>query len=311
MKTVYPFLCFAVLIAAPLKLLGQPAPVRWEYQHPQMGTLFRLVLYAADSVQASEAARAAFRRIDSLNAILSDYLPDSELSVLSDHSDWAEVSPALEQVLRKAQEIASQTDGAFDITVGPLSRLWRRTSRQGIFPDSLELAAAREKVGYQNLLIQPDKPLVKLLLPGMRLDAGGIAKGFAVDEAMAVLRSHGLPVALVDGGGDLLAGEAPPGKEGWEIEVVGDTVLVVTNRAVATSGAAYRHLDWQGRRYSHIIGPKEGLGVLHGKQVTVVAPSCMLADALATALSVEPGLETRLKAIYQDSSFRMGQAGEK
>lgn len=285
------------------------AQARYEYQHRQMGTLFRLVLYSADSAQAGRAAEAAFARIDSLNATFSDYRAESELSrlgLLSDSlQDWIAVSPDMEKVLRQAQSVSARTDGAFDLTIGPLSRLWRRAFRQGEFPDSLALEAAREMVGHQKLEIHPEEPWVRLLRPGMRLDAGGIAKGFAVDEAMAVLRQHGLGAALVDGGGDLLAGEAPPGEKGWKIVIAGDTVLAVCNRAVATSGDTYRYLEWQGRRYSHIIDPRTGLGVAHGKQVTVLAPSCTLADALASALSAEPALAGKLRAEFKDCSFRI------
>lgn len=300
----------ALVLLAGLTNAGGCQPLsHYEYQHPQMGTLFRLVLYAADSVQAMQAATATFARIDTLNALLSDYRADSELSRLGEWSDserdWIIVSRDMEAVLRQAQAVSAQTDGAFDITIGPLSRLWRRAFRQGSFPDSLALAAAREKVGYQNLQLHPDEPKVKLLRPGMRLDAGGIAKGYAVDEAMKVLQRHGINIALIDGGGDLLAGEAPPGKKGWEVEVERDTLLTIANQAVATSGNTYRYLEWQGRRYSHIIDPRTGLGMSHGKQVTVLAPNCTLADALASALSVEPALEISLEAVFQDCSFRI------
>ena len=300
----------ALLLWAGQANIGQGQPLsRYAYQHPQMGTLFRLVLYAADSVQAGQAAAAAFARIDALNAKLSDYRAESELSRLGRSSDstsaWVAVSPDMEAVLRQAQAISTRTEGAFDITIGPLSRLWRRAFRQGAFPDNLALAEARERVGCQNLQLHPDEPKVKFLRPGMRLDAGGIAKGYAVDEAMKVLQQQGITIALVDGGGDLWAGAPPPGESGWKVEVQGDTMLTIANCAIATPGDAYRYLEWQGRRYSHIIDPRTGLGVSHGKQVTVLAPNCTLADALASALSVEPGLEISLEAVFQDCSFRI------
>ncbi|MCO6476786.1 MAG: FAD:protein FMN transferase, partial [Phaeodactylibacter sp.] len=183
---------------------------RHTYHHPQMGTLFKIILYAEDSLAAHAAARAAFTRIDSLNAILSDYREDSELSRLSARAgdgQWAPVSDELWFLLQKSQEMAALSDGAFDATIGPLSKLWRKAFRQGEFPDTSALLAAKARVGYPHLQFHKTQQMVRLALPAMRLDLGGIAKGFAVDEAMKVLRQHGISIALVDGGGDLLAAE--------------------------------------------------------------------------------------------------------
>ena len=264
---------------------------RYEYQHPQMGTLFRIVLYAEDSLRAYTAALDAFARIDSLDAMLSDYREDSELSRLSARAGgeaWAPVSDELWFLLTTSKQIAILSDGAFDPTVGPLSKLWRKAFRQGEFPDTTALRAAKEKVGYQHLELHETQQMARLAMAGMRLDLGGIAKGYAVDEAMAVLRQHGLPIALVDGGGDLLAGEPPPGKEAWEIDIGKGIILPIVERAAATSGDTYRYLEWKGLRYSHIIDPRTGLGVTNGLKVTVLAPGCAMADVLASALSVNP-----------------------
>ena len=287
----------ARLALALLSLLGVAGSgyaqglARYEFQHPQMGTLFRIVLYARDSLQAHAAARAAFARIDSLDAMLSDYREDSELSRLSARAGgeaWAPVSDELWFLLTTSKQIAILSDGAFDPTIGPLSKLWRKAIRQGEFPETAALQAAKEKVGYQHLELHETQQMARLAMPGMRLDLGGIAKGYAVDEAMAVLRQHGLPIALVDGGGDLLAGEPPPGKEAWEIDIGKGIILPIVERAVATSGDTYRYLEWQGLRYSHIIDPRTGLGVTNGLKVTVLAPGCAMADVLASALSVNP-----------------------
>jgi len=284
-----------------------PVPLScYEFQHPQMGTLFRIVLYADDSLQAHAAAHAAFARIDSLDAMLSDYREESELSRLSARAGeegWVPVGGDLWFLLRKSKQVAALSGGAFDPTIGPLSKLWRKAFRQGEFPDAAALGAAKEKVGHQHLRFHDEQQMARLLMPGMRLDLGGIAKGYAVDEAMKVLRLHGLPIALVDGGGDLLAGGPPPGRQGWEVAIGTDTVLVISRQAVATSGDTYRYLEWEGRRYSHIIDPRTGLGVAHGLQVSVLAPDCTAADALASALSVEPGLENRIKRIFPEAQI--------
>ncbi|MCB0546889.1 MAG: FAD:protein FMN transferase [Phaeodactylibacter sp.] len=274
---------------------------RYAFQHPQMGTLFKILMYAEDSLQASAAAHAAFARIDTLNAMLSDYREDSELSRLSARAgdgEWIAVSEELWLLLGQSIQMAILTDGAFDPTIGPLSKLWRKAFRQGSFPDTAALRIAKEKVGYCHLQFHHTQQLVRLRRPGMRLDLGGIAKGYAVDAAMAVLRECSIPAALVDGGGDLLAGDPPPDKTGWRVAIGKDTVLTISRQAVATSGDSYRYLEWQGQRYSHIIDPRTGLGVSHGRQATVMATDCTTADALASALSVEPALKNRIKRIF-------------
>ena len=294
------FLCFWFLPNA------QESLKRWEFRHPQMGTLFRIVLYEEDSLKAQAAAVAAFARIDSLNAMLSDYRADSELSRLSARAgdgQWVAVSGELWFLLQRSRQIAVLSDGAFDPTIGPLSKLWRKAFRQGEFPDTTALKAAREKVGIELLQFHNSQQKARLLLPGMRLDLGGIAKGYAVDEAMRVLRRNGLSIALVDGGGDLRAGDPPPDKAGWKVAVGNDTMLTIARQAVATSGDTYRFLEWNGRRHSHIIDPRTGLGATHSLQVTVMGPDCTTADALASALSVEPGLEQRIKQIIPKASI--------
>lgn len=283
-----------------------PTLSRYEFHHSQMGTLFRIVLYTEDSLTAQAAAQAAFARIDSLDAMLSDYREDSELSRLSARAgdgEWVKVSGELWYLLLASKQISIVSDGAFDPTIGPLSKLWRKAFRQGEFPDTAALRAAKEKVGYQHLQFQETQQMARLALPGMRLDLGGIAKGYAVDKAMKVLRQHGISIALVDGGGDLLAAGPPPGKEGWEIAIGEGISLPVTERAVATSGDTYRYLDWEGRRYSHIIDPRSGLGVGHRRQISVLAPDCTTADALASALSVDPGLKNRIKRIFPEAEI--------
>jgi len=270
---------------------------RYEFEHPQMGTLFRIILFAPDPEIADSVAQTAFARVDQLNEILSDYDPESELNRLSasagsDH--WVEVSDDLWQVLLTSTEMARVTQGAFDITVGPLSRLWRRAFRQKKYPDQNDLADALALVGPENIHLHPSEKKILLRLEGMKLDLGGIAKGYALDQAMIVLKSEGIMRALVDGGGDVLVSGPPPGKKGWKVlyqkyssdnELVLDS-LIVSNQAVATSGDHYRFLVWEGKRYSHIIDPRTGLGLTNQRLVTVVAPTGMVADALASACSV-------------------------
>jgi len=289
------FACLLLLVLH----VGLPAQSlqRYEYEHPQMGTLFRLTFYAAGDSLAAAAAAAAFRRIDSLNARLSDYLLDSELSRLATRAaegPYVPVSEDLWRVLSKAQELAARSDGAFDISIGPLSKLWRRAFRRQTFPEAERLAEARSAVGYRHVELAPEHRSIRLGKAGMRLDAGGIAKGYAVDEAMACLHAAGIERALIDGGGDLLAAAPPPGQSGWRILLkttdeqgrLRDSVILLRHSALATSGDTYRYLEWEGVRYSHIIDPRTGLGVQHRALISVCCTSCAEADALASAISV-------------------------
>src|SRR5207253_860769 len=160
-------------------------PNRFEFTEPQMGVPFRIVLYAPDKPTADQAARAAFGRITQLNDILSDYDTDSELSRLSQTAGSVravQVSADLWFVLKRAQELAQRTGGAFDVTVGPVVSLWRKARREKKLPDSVKLAEALQVVGYQKLRLDSSHHTVQLLAPGMRLDLGAIAKGYAADK---------------------------------------------------------------------------------------------------------------------------------
>lgn len=273
------------------------APRRYEFRQRAMGTEIRLVLYAPQEAPANAAAKAVFARIRQLDAIFSDYRTDSELMRLcaaSRPGHAVRVSPELWTVLQKADEIARLSGGAFDVTVGHLTRLWRRARRRKQLPDPRELRAALAKTGYRLLRFHPQQRAVELLKPDMRLDVGGIAKGYAGDEALKVLKRHGLSRALIDVGGDLVLGDPPPGKTGWVIAVASlrhpeghpARYLRLSRRAVATSGDAYQYVVLHGRRYSHILDPKTGLGLSQRSSVTVIARTGIEADALASALSV-------------------------
>jgi thiamine biosynthesis lipoprotein len=262
-----------------------------------MGTLFTITVYAPSKPVANTAARAAFKRIEELNGILSDYDPNSELSRLgrtSGPGKPVKVSRELLFVLANALEVSRKSNGAFDVTVGHLTRQWRRARRRKKLPTPETLADALAKTGYRHVRIDPKRRTVELMKTGMRLDLGGIAKGYAGDEAMKVLRKQGLTRALVDGGGDVTIGEPPPGKTGWKIGIASlkkpdappDRFLILKNAAVATSGDAYQFVEIAGRRYSHIVDPKTGLGLAARSSVTVIAPTGVAADSLASAVTV-------------------------
>jgi FAD:protein FMN transferase len=270
----------------------EPVAERYAFEAHHMGTTARVVVCAADRGEAEAGAGAALSRIGELDARLSDYRADSEISLLAERAGGpaVTVSPDLFTVLSRAQDVARRSDGAFDVTVGPLSRLWRRARRTAELPTPDELQAARALVGYGGLTLDQPASRVRLAHAGMRLDLGGIAKGYAADEALRVLRRRGLACALVVLGGEVAAGAAPPGQEGWTVALrtpgEDQAPLSLHDAAASTSGDAEQWVEIDGRRYSHIFDPRTGQALTGRHSVTVVAREGVLADALATALSV-------------------------
>ena len=261
-----------------------------------MGTLFRIKLYAQDEQQAQAAFHSAFERIASIDEALSDYKPNSELSRLPatavQHA--VKVGQDLFDVLSASQRMAQETDGAFDITVGPLTHLWRDARRQRRVPQPADVKQALSRCGFRKLHVSAADKTVQLDVPGMQLDAGGIAKGYAADQALAVLKQNGISMALVAASGDLAFSDAPPRQRGWKIGIDSydsanapfTRIVELQNAAVSTSGDTEQHLDAGGVRYSHIINPQTGVGVTTPVTVTVIARHGMDADSMATAISV-------------------------
>jgi FAD:protein FMN transferase len=293
-----------IVAALPGRAAPRAALTRFEYAEPHMGTTFRIVLYARDKATADRAARRAFDRIEELNLIMSDYLATSELSRLSRSSGGlpVKVSADLFRVLAVSQDIARRSDGAFDITVGPLVQLWRRARRRHELPESQSLANALRRVGYQNLVLDSRFRTAHLIKPGMELDLGAVGKGFADDEALKVLARFGILRALVAGGGDIAVGDPPPGKSGWMVAIepldpspnATARMALLRRAAISTSGDSEQHVEIAGVRYSHVVDPRSGLALTGHRSVTVVARRGILSDGLATAASVlgpDKGLE--------------------
>jgi thiamine biosynthesis lipoprotein len=269
---------------------------RYAFSEMLMGMPFRAVVYAPDEQSANRAVTAAFRRILELNAVCSDYDADSELNRLcatAGTRNQVPISPDLFRVLSASQQLARATEGAFDPTVGPLTRLWRRSRKSRKLPDPAVLSQARQTVGWQSLVLDADHQTATLKLPKMQLDLGGIAVGFAIDEALVVLKEQGIENALIDGSGDVGVSGPPPGEPGWRIAVAPLDVdgpasrhLLLHHAAVTTSGDAFQFVEIDGVRYSHIVDPGTGLGLTTRSSVTVIAPTCLMADSHATAVCV-------------------------
>lgn len=301
-------------------------PTRFEFSEMTMGVKARMVLYAPNEQAAREAARAAFDRMHDLDDVMSDWRADTEVALLHEAPAGVPipVSEDLWDVISLARDISEATGGAFDITVGPVVRLWREAHRTGEFPRWEPLRQALALVGWQRIEMEQSGRLVALAEPGMRLDLGGIGKGFAADHAVAVLRDHGVRNALIDLGGDLRVTGHPPGRSAWLVSVLtGDArdprlSLALTDAAVATSGDTEQFVEIGGKRYSHIVDPRTGIGLTDRAAATVVAPTAALADALASALCVAGpdraadiigafGVEGRLTSITAEGRVQVGQ----
>lgn len=278
----------------------RPELERFEFESKHMGTTFRIVLYATDATVAKKAADAAFARVAELDNCMSDYKQTSELMQLckkfaTEIGEPVKVSDDLFFVLSKAEELSKKSDGAFDVTVGPVVQLWRHARRTQELPDPKEFAAARAKVGYQKVKLDPHRKTVQLTTPGMQLDLGGIAKGYAADEALKLLKEKfGITRVLVAAFGDITCGDSPPGQDAWRVNIAPLTKkeqprsLALANAAVSTSGDLEQFVVINGVRYSHILDPKTGLGLTGQRSVTVIAPNGITADSMTKAVSVLP-----------------------
>lgn len=272
---------------------------RYTFHSNHMGSQFTITLYSDDQKLAEKGAKAAFDYIEEMNQIMSDYLPDSELNRLSRSSGSGEamiISDPLFEVLAVSKQISESTDGTFDITIGPISRAWRMTRMmpKPEKPDQHELDELLQSVGYQYIRMNETDNSVILEKVGMQLDLGGIAKGYVAKKAVELMREMGLPIALMDAGGDITLGDPPPGRDHWEVAVPmrkgenerGHIRLSLRNKTVTTSGDMFQYVEIDGKRYSHIIDSGTGLGATRQMQATVISKIGMFADAYASALTL-------------------------
>lgn len=299
------------VLAAPA---ADPELKRFAFEQPHMGTRFGLIVHAADRATAERAAQAAFARVDTFNTILSDYQSTSELMRLCAKAggEPVPVSAELFTVLQRAREVSEQSDGAFDVTVGPVVRLWRLARRTRRLPDPDRLRAARALVGWKQMELDAKARTVRLRLPGMQLDLGGIGKGYTADEVLKVLRGHGITRALVAAGGDITVGDPPPGKDGWTVQIEavdaakeGRRALLLARAAVSTSGDANQYADIDGVQYSHIVDPRTGIGLVGRMSATVIARDGITADSLTKVVAVlGPEKGSKVLERYRDVSAR-------
>ena len=286
-----------------------------------MGTAVELTAVGAERVELTAALDAAVAEIRAVEDWASLGDPASELSRLNAAGGGASLSPELAATLELAFEVAADSDGAFDPTVRPLLAAYGYTDGEWRVPEVEELAAARELVDYRRVVFENG---ALVLPPGFILDLGGIAKGYAVDRALAVLESAGLAGGLVNAGGDIACFGCSPGGGPWRIGIQHPrapeelyAVVELDGGAVATSGDYERYFEQDGRRYPHLLDPRTGEPARRAVSATVTAPSCAEADAYATAVLVlgpSAGLElieslTGLEALVVDPELESRSTG--
>ncbi len=291
-----------ISLLVPLAILAAASPgratagqlLRFEYVEYHMGSDVRIVVYAPSRPVAEHAVAAAFERFAALDTCMSDYRPDSELMRCCARAGGpaTPISADLSRVLARAQELAAMSQGAFDITCGPLIRIWRAARKSHELPGRDALHKAVAVCGYRNVAFHSKARTLRLVLPGMQLDLGGIGKGYAADCVQAVLRQAGIGRALVEAGGDIVVSGPPPGTRGWRISTPNaasdgaPATLTLANCAISTSGDTEQFVEIGGARYSHIVDPRTGQALTTRFAVTVVGRDGLTTDGLSTAISV-------------------------
>lgn len=288
---------YGLVVCLALTCADALAQRKFVFEEPKMGSPFTITIFTADSARAATTAASAFRLADSLNAILSDYIDSSEINRLSATAGsgrYVQVSQPLFNILTAAQAAAVLSGGAYDITVGPVVQLWRTAREAKAFPDKDSLEAALQKTGYRSIRLDSAHRSVLLEKKGMRLDVGGLGKGFVAAAALQHIQQQGFGQAMVNAGGKIVTGDAPAGQSGWLIgitpagveETLLPQLLSLQNQAVSTSGDMYQYVELAGKKYSHIVDPATGLGLSHRRHVTVIAKDGTTADWLSTACSI-------------------------
>ncbi|HXG34718.1 MAG TPA: FAD:protein FMN transferase [Bryobacteraceae bacterium] len=257
-----------------------------------MGTAYSVVLYGEDQEKLEAAASAAFDEVRRLDRMLSNYRPDSEWSRVNRMAadGPVKVSAELFALLERCMDYSRQSEGAFDITVGPLMRIWGFYRGTGRLPAPEDVARARKTVGWSNVILDARRQTVRFRIPGVELDPGGVGKGYAVDRMVEVLKAHGIASALVSAGTSSIYGLGrPPGEAGWRVQIRHPrdwtrTVeeVVLRDESLSTSGDYEKFFEAGGKLYSHIMDPRTGRPAASGVvSVSVVAPSTLDSEVWA------------------------------
>lgn len=275
-----------------------------------MGTVFAIHLYAESEAQALSFFEVAFEEVERLEETLSKFRPSSEICRINRLAATRPVTtdPEVFSLIEDSLRYSERTGGSFDITVGALMRAWGFFRSEGHFPNPEELSAARERTGFDKVLLDRRSRTVRFGIPEMELDLGAIGKGYAVDQTVEILREAGLPAGLVVAGSSTVyALGAPPDEDGWKIHVPDPldrekklSTVKLRNQAISTSGSYERFFELGGRRYCHVMDPRTGMPVEGVLQSTLIGSQGAMTDAMSNALFVVGKEGKALLAKFED-----------
>ena len=287
--------------------------VRLEKSSEAMGSTFSIVTYGGDRATLESAADAAFGEAERLDRMLSNYRPDSEWSEVNRSAGLQPVrlSTELFQLLTDCLRYSQQSFGAFDITVGPLMKVWGFYRGEGELPQPSDIHDALARIGYRHVRLNPEARTIQFDRQGIELDPGGIGKGYAVDRMVEVLRGKGVEIALVSAAGSSIYGLGTPPDEpqGWRIAIRAPghakqsaAEVFLKNASLSTSGSYEKFFRVEGRRYSHIMDPRTGYPAQGTSSVSVIAPRTIDSEAWAKPYFINGRVWT---AAHKPADFRV------
>jgi thiamine biosynthesis lipoprotein len=277
------------MLVAAFALIPQPrgrtadTAVRYQASHEAMGTVYAVVAYGQDRDYLAEVVNQVFDEVDRLDSQMSIYKPQSELSGINREAAQREVTvePRLFWLIQYSLQASRESGGDFDITVGPLMKLWGFFRGQGRLPSQAQIAAVMKRIGYGHVRLDAARHTIRFDRSGVELDLGGIAKGYAVDQAVEILRSNGVTAALVSSGtSSIYALGSPPGERGWKVTVrdpfhaeKAADILRLRNFALSTSGNYEKFFKLGGKTYCHIMDPHTGWPVQNMLSTVAAVPT--------------------------------------
>lgn len=272
-----------------------------------MGSRFEITVTAENPEKANQYIDTAVGEIQRIERLISSWDPASQTSEINRNAGIKPVvvDPELYNLISRALKISEITDGAFDISYASMDKIWKFDGSMRSMPSEEAIRNSVSKVGYQNIILDPEDHSVFLKKEGMKIGFGAIGKGYAADRAKDLLRSQGVTAGIINASGDMNTWGTQPNGDTWKVAITNPlnkehafALLPLEDRAVVTSGDYEKFVKFNGVRYSHIINPKTGYPATGIISATVFAPKAELADALATSVFVM-GIETGIDRINQ------------
>jgi thiamine biosynthesis lipoprotein len=314
------FVIFLFLAALALRApvhAADPEILRFEESMDAMGSTYSIIVYGSDRARILGAVELAFEEVKRLDQLLSNYRPASEWSQINRYAAErpVKVSSELFNLLAACVEYSRLSDGAFDISVGPLMKVWGFYKGSGHLPHRAEVRGALSKVGYRNLILDAKAQTVQFRQPGVEIDPGGIGKGYAVDRMAAVLKEYGVTSGLISGGGSSIyaIGTPPDEKRGWRVSIrnprdESKTVqeVFLKDESMSTSGSYEKFFRAEGRIYSHIMDPRTGFPAAGMLSASIITPKTIDSEAWAKPFFID-GLKKgrQWAAEFKSKGFRV------